>query len=85
MEEHKKVGPIIATLVIVVVLVAAAVYLFASRVNQQAALKKQYEAELNTSTTTIIRTYTVQRINGTSTDPKSLQIDLDKATEGLDL
>ena len=81
--QHKKVGPILATMVIIVILIAAAIYVFASRISQQTEYNKEYNAALNAATTT--HTYTVQRIQGTSTDPRALESDLKKATEGLDI
>lgn len=82
--QHKKVGPIIASMIIIVILVVAAIYVFASRINQQAAFNKQLDDALKVDGTTTSRTIIIQKIQGTSTDPAVLQSDLEKATAGLD-
>lgn len=84
---HKKVGPIIAILVIVLVLVIAALYLFASRINQQTTL---INAENTPITNTSIpnneaaASESVQAVINTSDDLQSLQNDLNVSTDGLD-
>lgn len=84
----KKVGPIIATLVIVLILIIAALYLFASRINQPAIPDDNDvtagDLDGTVSTTTIAPAATVQPVTSTSTDVKSLQSDLDDSTKGLD-
>jgi len=45
---HKKVGPIIATLVIVLILIISALYLFASRLNEQAVPTDDTTADTST-------------------------------------
>ncbi|MDE2233307.1 MAG: hypothetical protein KGJ90_04220 [Patescibacteria group bacterium] len=79
---HKKVGPIIATLVIVLVLIIAALYLFASRLNNQ----QQTPSTANTAGVGISATpqQSVQPITNKADDVQSLQADLNKATQGLD-
>lgn len=79
---HRKVGPIVATLIIVLVLIIAALYLFASRLNQQAApADTTATSEVDLTATA---TQSVQPITNTANDPQSLQNDLNKATNGLD-
>lgn len=90
----RKVGPIIAILVIVLVLVVAAVYLFASRVNQAASTPattddtSKSDAPImydNTPTQTGSSSQTtVQPVTDKSTDPASLENDLNASTNGLD-
>ena len=70
---HKKVGPIIAALVITLVLIIAALYIFASSLNQQAV-----------PTDDVTAAASVQPITNNSTDVQSLQNDLDNSTTGLD-
>src|SRR5690242_16756626 len=74
---QKKVGPIIATLVIVLILIIAALYLFASRINQPSLPS-------DTSTDSASASQSVQPVTGTSDDPHSLQNDLNNSTTGLD-
>lgn len=77
---QKKVGPIVATLVIVLILIMAALYLFASRINQQAI-------PMDTTTTVDNSAPTqtpVPTITSTASDPASLQRDLNASTQGLD-
>jgi hypothetical protein len=50
-KENKNVGPIVGTFVVVVVLIAIALYMFASHINRQAAL--QSVDTIATSTATI--------------------------------
>ena len=84
----KKVGPIIATLVIVLILIIAALYLFASRINQPAIPDDNDvtagDLDGKVATTTAASTTTVQPVTNTSTDVKSLQSDLNDSTKGLD-
>lgn len=72
-QTEKKVGPIVATLIIVLVLIIAALYLFAAKVNQPAI---PTDATMNGSTTTAPA--------NSPTDIQSLQNDLNGATTGLD-
>ncbi|MES2314653.1 MAG: hypothetical protein V4524_01820 [Patescibacteria group bacterium] len=64
-KESKNVGPIVGTLVVVIVIVSAALYVFASHINRQANLS-------DTASTTI-----TVRINGD--DIQSLKNDLNSA------
>ncbi len=72
---HKKVGPIIATLVIVLILIIGALYIFASRMNQQTL-----PADITIDTTT----RTVKEITNTSDDINSLNNDLNSSAGGLE-
>ena len=83
--KHKNVGPIVSTLVIVLILIIAALYLFASRINKQ-----PIPADTGTTVTTDTGADSsdsvpaVAPITGTSSDPASIQKDLNSATNGLD-
>lgn len=86
---HKKVGPIIATLVIVLVLIIAALYIFAARLNQQAIPTDMTSADTSgdssgATSQAATAPSSVQPVTGTSTDVNSLQNDLDNSTAGLD-
>jgi len=67
-KETKNVGPIIGTLTVVIILIAIALYVFASHINRQALIN----SEMGTSTTI---QYT---INGNN-DPQTLKNDLNNA------
>ncbi len=69
---EKKVGPIVATLIIVLILIIAALYLFASKINQPAVPTDNSPAVAD------------QGANTAATDGNSLQSDLNGATNGLD-
>jgi len=75
--EHKKVGPIIATLVIVLVLIIAALYIFASKVSQRTASDQMTDRPATTSAT-------VQAVTNKSDDLNSIQADLNASTNGVD-
>jgi hypothetical protein len=79
---HKKVGPIIATLVIVLVLIIAALYLFASKVSQRAATDQMTDTPSTTNQTG--QTQTVKPVTNSSDDLKSIQMDLNASTNGVD-
>ncbi len=74
----KKVGPIIATLIIVLVLIFAALYLFASRITQPII------PDDSTATQQTTDDSGVKPVTSTSTDVNSLQTDLNASTNGLD-
>jgi hypothetical protein len=67
---EKKVGPIVATLIIVLVLIIAALYLFASKVSQSTIPTDTMDATSTVSTG--------------SPDLDALQSDLNDSTSGLD-
>ncbi|MDE1975113.1 MAG: hypothetical protein KGI49_01210 [Patescibacteria group bacterium] len=71
---EKKVGPIIATLVIVLVLIIAALYIFASHVTAPV---------LPDDGTAASQVASVPTVTSTSTDIRSIQNDLNNATNGL--
>ncbi|MGC9605337.1 MAG: hypothetical protein ABSF56_01060 [Minisyncoccia bacterium] len=81
---EKRVGPIIATLIIVLVLIIVALYLFASRINQPAVPEDNSTAAGNDNSGAVAADQSVQPVVGTSTDLDSLQNDLNKSTTGLD-
>ncbi|MDD5165664.1 MAG: hypothetical protein PHG25_04005 [Candidatus Pacebacteria bacterium] len=66
-KESKNVGPIVGTLVVIIVIVSAALYVFASHINRQATLNS------DTASTTI-----TIRINGND-DIQTLKKDLTNA------
>jgi cell division protein FtsN len=68
---EKKVGPIVATLIIVLILIIAALYLFASKVNQPAI---PTDASVTTG----------NAAPASAQDIQSLQNDLNSSTNGLD-
>ena len=71
---HKKVGPIIATLVIVLILIIGALYIFASRMNQQVL-----PSDATTDTTAGV----VKPVTNTADDINSLKNDLYSSASGL--
>lgn len=88
--EHKKVGPIIATLVIVIVLVVAALYIFGSKLNKQSPIVP----EQNTATSELSATdqmagmatptASVTPVTNKADDVQSINNDLNSALNGLD-
>lgn len=83
MPEHKnKMGPIVAILVIVLVLIIGALYIFASRVNK--------DVPLNTTTTDQSTTEQNQQVEevpvvtNQANDTASLESDLNTSIKGLD-
>ena len=75
--ESKNIGPIISTLVIVLILIMSALYIFASRISQQTL---PADALIDTSSAT---TTTVQPVTNNSDDTSSIQSDLKASTKGL--
>jgi len=73
LHKEKKVGPIVATLIIVFILIIVALYLFATQINQQTP---EVDSSL-AAQVTIPASTTVEEIN-------SLENDLNSATSGLD-
>ena len=74
-QEHKNIGPIIITLVVVLVLIIGGLYIFASRMSLQTLPSDA----LAPATTTDVKV-----ITNKADDVKSLQNDLKSATDGLD-
>ena len=75
--ESKNIGPIISTLVIVLILIMAALYIFASHISQQ-TLPADALMDTGSATTT-----TVQPVTNNSDDTSSIQSDLKASTKGL--
>lgn len=69
---EKKVGPIVASLIIVLILIIAALYVFASRITQP-----MIPDDTSTAVTS------VPAVTSTSTDLRALQSDLNVSTKGL--
>lgn len=84
----KKVGPIVAILVIVLILIIAAVYLFASKLNKNEAPIENTAAPLVQNQVTTEQTANLQEtvppVTNTADDPDTLSKDLNSATAGLD-
>lgn len=85
--EHKKIGPIIAVLVIILVLVIGALYIFASSVNKQSvpvdntiATDTSDPAQADNTTPAP----EVKPITNQADDVSSLEADLNASTKGLD-
>jgi cytoskeletal protein RodZ len=76
---HKKVGPIVAILVIVLILIIGALYIFASRVSQPTVPTDNVTAAKQTPSDGA-----VQPATGGSDDVTSLSKDLNTSTTGLD-
>ncbi len=74
----KKVGPIVATLVVILILIIAALYFFASRINTPPVPMD------NVGTTTATDQTSVKPVTNSANDPASLQSDLNASTNGLD-
>ena len=79
----KKVGPIVAILVVVLILVIGALYLFASKMNQAPAVPTDTNVA-GSNADTSMAPQTVQPVTNKSTDVNSLQADLNASTQGLD-
>jgi hypothetical protein len=78
----KKVGPIIATLLIVIVLIFVALYLFASHITSSSLPDDATVS--NNGASGISAQDGVQPVTSKSTDVNSLQNDLNNSTTGLD-
>lgn len=81
--EHKKFGPIVASLIVVLVLIFAALYLFAAKVSQHNAADNITDPTVSPTTTTS-NSSTVQPVTNTSDDLQSIQNDLNDSTSGVD-
>ncbi len=75
---QKKFGPIIATLVVILILIIAALWLFASKSNEEPIPTGDNGAA------GIVEEGTVQPVTNTSTEPADLQSDLNASVEGLE-
>ncbi len=84
----KKIGPIIAILIIVVILVIAAIYLFAGRINKTPAptsdTAMQNSLIQSNSQDQAAAQSSVQTTTNNSDDVSSLEADLNTSTNGLD-
>jgi cytoskeletal protein RodZ len=81
---HKKVGPIIAILVVVLILIIGALYLFASRLNQEQTPGDTSDIANRTDTSATTEPQVVQPVTNKSDDVNSLEADLNASTAGLD-
>ena len=77
---HKKIGPMISILVIVLVLIVACLYILASKINNS-----PLPEDVTTYTSSVTNSVqpTVAPVTNTSDDLNSLQNDLNKATNGI--
>ena len=75
--QTKKIGPIIFTLVIILIVIFAVLYIFASRTSVETIPTDATMINVQESTTS------VKTISNTSDDPASLQADLEASTKGL--
>lgn len=76
--DHKKVGPIIATLIVILIVIIAALYIFAARSTTETL---PMEA---TSTKSAIDAQLVQPVTNKADDINSLDSDLNTSAKGLD-
>lgn len=81
---HKKIGPIVTTLVIVLLLIIAGIYIFASKVNQQIVPASDTTADATNQKVSLASSTTVTPITNTKDDLNSLQSDLNTSTTGID-
>ena len=77
---HKKVGPIVTVAVVVLLLIVAALYLFASKINRNTVPVDSTVATNDTSD----EAQTVQPVTNKSNDIQSIEADLNASTQGLD-
>jgi flagellar basal body-associated protein FliL len=82
--EHKKVGPIIAILIIVLILVIGALYLFASSINREQAPVDNSMANTNGAPAESVEPQTVAPVTNTSDEIEAIESDLNSSTNGLD-
>lgn len=82
--EHngKKVGPIIATLLIVLILIIAALYVFGSRLNQQ--MPTDSTADTMNTDLSANASQSIQPVTSNSDDLNDIQKDLNRSTNGID-
>ncbi|MFA6601302.1 MAG: hypothetical protein WCT02_00340 [Candidatus Paceibacterota bacterium] len=89
--EHGKIGPIIATLIVIIVIVIAAIYIFASR---STVIPEITDTVSSNQTNNVVQTPaaapttsaapTIAPLTNKSDDLQSLQNDLNTSTEGVD-
>jgi uncharacterized protein HemX len=75
--ERKKTGPMIAILVVVLILIIGALYLFTSGTTEQSPADNTLAGDNNT-------TESVQPVTNTSDDVSDLEADLNASVDGLD-
>ena len=78
----KKVGPIIVGLIIILVTIAAVLYIFAAKSDNQAMPNDN--GSIAASQTATSQPAEVPQITNSADDPASLQADLNSSTQGLD-
>jgi len=76
--DHKKIGPIVSILVVILVLIIGALYIFASRINNFSS-PDTMPADENA-----IPTETVKPVINTSDEIDSIEADLEGSIQGLD-
>lgn len=81
--KHKKVGPIVVTLVIVLALIIVALYFFASRIDKRAIPADDISTTNSSTSTSITTTKTVTPVTSTKDDVKSLENDLNTSIDGV--
>lgn len=79
--ERKQVGPIIVTLVVVLVLIIAGLYIFASQLNREPVPDAESDA---VAAQNPAAAQSVPEVFSTADDPQSIQNDLDRSTSGLE-
>lgn len=78
---NKKVGTIVAILIIILILIIGALYLFASKIDQEQVPNDSSVAQ---SQDTAAAPQTVQPVTNKADDLGSLEADLNSSTKGLD-
>lgn len=81
---HRKVGPVVATLVVVLMLIIAALYLFAARVNKEPVPTDNSVTSAGNGASVATPAPSVPAVTDTQNDPASLQSDLNVSTQNLD-
>ncbi|MFA6078830.1 MAG: hypothetical protein WC779_03685 [Candidatus Omnitrophota bacterium] len=86
--KSKKVGPIVVALVVVLILVIVALYMFASRIDKQNVLPADNASALNAAANgnqaAAMTPEIVTPVTNTANDPQSLQTDLNASIKGVD-
>jgi uncharacterized membrane protein YjfL (UPF0719 family) len=81
---HKKIGPIITTFVTIIVIIALALYLFASKSNNQQLIPNDNSSVATEQSSAGKSSGSIQTITNTSDDVQSIQNDLNNSTIGID-
>ncbi len=82
--EHKRVGPIVAILTIVLILVIGAIWLFASRMNKEQPTEDTNMVNNSMDTSASAEPETITPVTNTADDVDSINADLNASTKGLD-